>query len=168
METDEYLICTHSDFSWFVPGQTYTIEKYGDKERVIDEEGDRMLLGPDGNSIALYAERIRFDRIPSDEEPDDNTFDVVQTALEDTLVDMVEHNDIVKPSHYADYAIEPITFIMKNGIGFAAGNVIKYVARAGRKIEPGKSAEEMRLKDLKKAKRYIEMMINEAEGKDVL
>lgn len=62
---------------------------------------------------------------------------------------------IHRPVHYTKYAIEPIEFIMKNGLDFETGNVVKYVLRW--KDKDG-------VRDLKKAKRYIEMMIEKAEG----
>ena len=32
-------------------------------------------------------------------------------------------------SHYKDMAIQPITYITRNNIGFAEGNIIKYISR---------------------------------------
>lgn len=78
--------------------------------------------------------------------------------------------DIVeRPSHYVDgMVIEPIEFIMKNELGFAVGNVIKYICRAGKKQYDGKTLEESYLIDLAKSKRYIEMLENKAKGQDTL
>ena len=58
------------------------------------------------------------------------------------------------PSHYADGKIEVIDFIEDKKLNFNLGNVIKYVARAGKK---DKSKE---LEDLKKALWYLEREIN--------
>lgn len=55
-------------------------------------------------------------------------------------------------THYKDLPIQPVEFIHKNGIGFIAGNVIKYVCRYRTK---GGTA------DLLKAKHYIEMLIEQ-------
>jgi len=55
--------------------------------------------------------------------------------------------------HYRNRAIQPIEFILANGIGFCEGNVIKYVTRW--KDKGG-------VKDLEKARHYIDMLINEA------
>ena len=68
---------------------------------------------------------------------------------------MVE--DGVSPEHYARWAFEPITFIMANNIPYAVGNVIKYVMRYDSKDG---------LKDLKKAQRYIDMLIEQEYGKE--
>lgn len=66
-------------------------------------------------------------------------------------------------AHYATPGgIETIDYIKSLGIlqEFAAGNVIKYVSRAGRK--DGNTA----LGDLKKARTYINFMIEELESED--
>ena len=59
-------------------------------------------------------------------------------------------------THYKNFAIEPIEFIHKNGIGFCEGNAIKYLVRWREK--GGKQ-------DLLKAKHYIDLLI-ELEGKN--
>jgi hypothetical protein len=53
-------------------------------------------------------------------------------------------------SHYKNFAIEPIEFIHKNGIGFCEGNAIKYLVRWREK--GGKQ-------DLLKAKHYIDLLL---------
>lgn len=53
-------------------------------------------------------------------------------------------------SHYKDFPIQPIEFIMANDIPFCEGNVIKYVVRHGSKNG---------LEDLYKAKHYLELLI---------
>lgn len=52
--------------------------------------------------------------------------------------------------HYKDLAIQPFEFIERNGIGFAAGNIIKYICRYKTKGGVG---------DLKKARHYIDLLI---------
>lgn len=61
---------------------------------------------------------------------------------------------VFRPHHYARYAIEPITFITANGLGFLVGNVIKYVLRHDAKNG---------IEDLRKARRYLDIMIEDAE-----
>ena len=58
------------------------------------------------------------------------------------------------PPHYADGKIEVIDFIEDKNLNFNLGNVIKYVARAGKK---DKSKE---LEDLQKALWYLQREIN--------
>jgi hypothetical protein len=56
-------------------------------------------------------------------------------------------------NHYKKYAIEPLEFLAKNRIPFCEGNIIKYLCR--HRAKGG-------LEDLKKAKHYLEVLI-EAE-----
>lgn len=63
-------------------------------------------------------------------------------------------NSQVGGSHYKDLKIQPVQFIHANNIPFLEGNVIKYVCRW--KVKNG-------IKDLEKAKHYIELLL-EMEG----
>lgn len=63
---------------------------------------------------------------------------------------------IKQPGHYARWAIEPLTFILANSLSFPVGNVIKYVVRY-----PFKNG----LDDLRKARRYIDVLIADEEAK---
>ena len=74
---------------------------------------------------------------------------------------------IKSPDHYSKWAIEPITFLMGNGLSFWAGNVIKYTVRAGSKHYVGMTSDESEITDLKKARRYIDMRLNQLEGKAI-
>jgi len=65
--------------------------------------------------------------------------------------------DGVSPEHYSRWKFEPITFIMANNLPYVIGNVIKYVMRYDSKDG---------LKDLKKARRYIDMLIEQEYGKE--
>ena len=60
-------------------------------------------------------------------------------------------------NHYKDMEIQPVEFIHKNGIGYMEGNVIKYVSRWR-----GKNG----LEDLKKARHYIDLLIEMESGKN--
>lgn len=84
-------------------------------------------------------------------------------ALEAEAADVV-----TRPSHYTRWAIEPITFIMRNKMEFWRGNTIKYVARAGAKTYDGMDEVQSEITDLRKAIRYAEMRINMLEGKEAL
>jgi hypothetical protein len=53
-------------------------------------------------------------------------------------------------SHYKSFVIQPVEFIHKNNIPFIEGNIIKYVLR--HKSKNG-------IEDLKKAKHYIDLLI---------
>lgn len=62
----------------------------------------------------------------------------------------------VNGTHYRDFAIQPSEFIHKNGIGFLAGNVIKYVCRY--KAKGGRI-------DLEKALHYVELLLEWEYGR---
>jgi hypothetical protein len=64
----------------------------------------------------------------------------------------------VAGNHYKDLAIQPVEYIHANGIGYFEGNVIKYVSRW--KAKNG-------IKDLEKAKHYIELLIELEEKTNV-
>lgn len=63
-------------------------------------------------------------------------------------------NEQIGGTHYRDKAIQPIEYILANDLGFCEGNVVKYVSRY--KDKNG-------LEDLKKAKHYLEFLIEEVE-----
>ena len=69
-----------------------------------------------------------------------------------------DFDPVTRPAHYVTGGIEPIDFIMSQGLGFARGNVIKYVTRAGRKGGP-----ETELEDLRKAAYYLKREIERIE-----
>jgi len=52
--------------------------------------------------------------------------------------------------HYTKYKIQPTEFIHKNKVPFIEGNIIKYVMR---------HKEKNGVEDLKKAKHYIDLLI---------
>jgi len=54
------------------------------------------------------------------------------------------------PEHY-DMEIQPITYIMANGLGFCEGNIVKYVSRY---------KEKGGIEDLKKARHYLDVLID--------
>lgn len=69
-------------------------------------------------------------------------------------VEAVEsHDPVNSPSHYTSGKIEVIDFIEDQGLGFHEGNVVKYVARAGKK-DPDKH-----IQDLEKARWYLDRRI---------
>ena len=64
-----------------------------------------------------------------------------------------EYDEIARPEHYvAAGGIEPFDFINSNGLGYAVGNVIKYVFRFSRKNG---------VVDLEKARWYIDRLIEQ-------
>lgn len=65
-------------------------------------------------------------------------------------------DDIKQPSHYCYSKFEPKDVIREWGLNFNLGNVVKYVARAGRK--------DSTIKDLKKARQYLDFEIEFLEN----
>ncbi len=66
--------------------------------------------------------------------------------------------NVAQQQHYTKLKIQPITFIVANNLSYNQGNVIKYVCRY--KNKDG-------LKDLQKAKVYIDYLIQELETGEV-
>ena len=65
---------------------------------------------------------------------------------------MMKAKDIqIGGDHYRHFAIQPTEYIMKNNLGFAEGNAIKYITRY--KVKGG-------IEDLQKAKHYIDLLID--------
>lgn len=62
-------------------------------------------------------------------------------------------------SHYKNLPIQPLEFIVKNGLDFLQGCVVKYVVRY--KLKGG-------IEDLQKARHYLDMMIELEEKKEKL
>lgn len=60
--------------------------------------------------------------------------------------------------HYKLMQIQPINFILANRLGFAEGNIIKYISRY--KSKNG-------IEDLEKAKHYIDLLIESQKAEDV-
>lgn len=61
-------------------------------------------------------------------------------------------------SHYSGYSISPVTFILKNDIPFAEGNVIKYIVR---------HRDKNGIDDLKKAIDYIRIIAHDTYHTDI-
>jgi hypothetical protein len=72
-------------------------------------------------------------------------------------------DNVNHPAHYTTGNIETIDFIEDKELNFNLGNVVKYVARAGRKKSKGKSIEFKALEDLKKAQWYLNKEIETRE-----
>lgn len=71
-----------------------------------------------------------------------------------------ENDSIKHPTHYRFGKYEPVKVIQDWKLSFCLGNVIKYIARAGKK--DGNS----RLQDLQKAKQYLEFEIEERKNNE--
>ena len=74
---------------------------------------------------------------------------------EEELSNLVSDGNI-RPDYY-NYAIEPVEYIHKNKLDFFQGNVVKYITRF---------REKNGLEDLRKAKTYIDLLIEKEYGKE--
>lgn len=78
-----------------------------------------------------------------------------------TKIEGKKHGD---DQHYHKCKIEPIEYILANGLGFCEGNIVKYITRYKDKGKP--------LDDLRKIKVYVDYLIdnitdkNNGEGKN--
>ena len=72
---------------------------------------------------------------------------------------MTKEKDPINPEYYGgtDNAYEALRVIEAWNLGFHLGNVVKYIARCGKK-DP-----DTLIQDLKKAKRYLERKIDQLE-----
>ena len=79
---------------------------------------------------------------------------------------MYESDDkmVSHPDHYkSDAGIEVIDVIEAFGLGFCLGNVVKYVLRAGAKLNDPKEWFSAKIEDLKKARWYLDREIGNLE-----
>lgn len=67
----------------------------------------------------------------------------------------VERSNEVEPHHYTRWTIQPIDFIRANKLDFARANIIKYIMRHEHKDG---------LRDLEKAKQYLDWYIEDCYG----
>jgi hypothetical protein len=72
--------------------------------------------------------------------------------------DWVKPDPVDHPPHYKAGGIETIDFIEAKDLNYRLGNVIKYVSRAGKKVNSDP------IEDLKKALWYLQREINVRKG----
>jgi hypothetical protein len=77
-------------------------------------------------------------------------FEVSTKSDRNTPFDPKASSQQIGGSHYKDCTIQPIDYILANQIGYMEANVIKYITRHHKKGG---------LKDLAKAKHYIDLII---------
>ncbi|MFW3388549.1 UNVERIFIED_CONTAM: hypothetical protein RF648_21420, partial [Kocuria sp. CPCC 205274] len=85
-------------------------------------------------------------------------------ALEEETKKYIENKkdeevENIVPDYYASHSIMPSDFIEDWDLNFNRGSAVKYCARAGDKIEPGLTHEQMLVKDLTKARTLIDREI---------
>lgn len=92
---------------------------------------------------------------PTSESPQSKLIQaVMQTQQALDVIDKKPLYDLVhRPPHYTDGGIETIDFIEAKDLNYRLGNVIKYVSRAGKKVDSDP------IQDLEKARFYLEREI---------
>lgn len=136
-EPTAWWLLTGDDEYWL-----YTAEEIG---RVVFSPGSRMIAYPVGQPYAI-CDKSEY-----------------EYKLEDDSIVIKERtpasNNVSHPSHYAEgWSNGSEVIDLTEHLSFCAGNVVKYVCRAGRK-DPDKHVE-----DLEKARWYLDREIERVEG----
>lgn len=71
----------------------------------------------------------------------------------------MKEEPVEQQSHYTRFKIQPLEFCKANNLGYLEGNVIKYVCRYPYKGTP--------LRDLQKARDYINHLIDKLENESI-
>ncbi len=83
--------------------------------------------------------------------------------IKQTERELKEYDNVNRPAHYADSKIEVIDYIEDKKLGFCLGNAVKYISRAGKKKDNGRSVIDKEIEDLQKAIWYINRRIYELQ-----
>jgi hypothetical protein len=76
-------------------------------------------------------------------------------GLSESMLRQASHDPVDRPAHYTRGRIEVLDFILDQGLPYLAGHVVRYVCRYRFKGKP--------LEDLKKARFYLERLIEQEE-----
>lgn len=138
---------TYSSTGWYLldADDEYWLYLVEDIDRVTCTPGSRMVAYPVGEPYAI------FDKSKYKYEVEHNTLFI----NDKNSIEIAEHLDNVShPAHYAEGWSNGTEVIdLTEHLSFCAGNVVKYVCRAGRK-DPDKHVE-----DLEKARWYLDREI---------
>jgi hypothetical protein len=124
------------------------------RKRIVNDNPGGKFTADDYNGIA------RHDGSGATWNADTTTVGVISPHTSVTSVNKFDspYGTQVGGNHYAKYVIQPTEYIIKNGLNFCEGNVIKYVTRY---------RDKNGVEDLKKARHYLDILISELEkGKD--
>lgn len=135
---------TYEPTRWylFIGDDEYWLYPVEEIERIDCIHDPRLVVNPVGQPYMIY------DKSKYKYELKDNSIEILENA------DSISH-----PSHYANgWSNSAEVIDLTEHLSFCAGNVVKYVCRAGRK-DPVKHVE-----DLKKARWYLDREIERIEG----
>lgn len=128
-----------------------------DRQDLFKRKGIELLVDSTIKPVSLMPENV-FNRF-NDREASEAFFKWLE-SLSDSV--QAEDSSALRVqeggSHYKAMAIQPVEYIFKNNLGFIEGCVIKYVSRYKNKNG---------LEDLKKAKHFINLLIEMAYQKEV-
>lgn len=99
-----------------------------------------------------------------------NRHDMMPTHTGTRIITRTDNSRVDHPAHYGgDTVHETIKCIEAWGLGYALGNAVKYISRAGKKVVYGMGSDEVSvrnatLEDLKKAAWYIKHEIERLES----
>jgi hypothetical protein len=79
----------------------------------------------------------------------------------------MEHDRIKRPRHYTAHPSGIECWDIAQYHDFLFGNVLKFVWRAGLKVEAGECPRDAQIRDLQKAKAYIDKKIEQLEKEGV-
>lgn len=130
--------------AWFLfnADEEYWLYPAEELESIVGGIDSRLVVYPMGQPYAIY-DKSKY-----------------KYELKDNSIKIVENSDNVsRPSHYTKGWSNGAEVIdLTEHLSFCAGNVVKYVCRAGRK-DPDKHVE-----DLRKARWYLDREIERIEG----
>ena len=140
----QYEQLTYEPTRWylFIADDEYWLYPVEEIESLTCTPDSRLVVYPVGQPYAIYDKsKYRYD-------------------LKDNAIEIVENTDNVShPAHYANGWSNGAEVVdITEHLSFCAGNVVKYVCRAGRK-DPDKHIE-----DLEKARWYLEREIERVKG----
>ena len=120
-------------------------------------EGWNMWTGEEARPLYPLVRVLLRSGVEAVDEPDEFTWEIDGDDNDIIAWKPVETGEAVNPldvqvggGHYKKYAIQPVEFITKNGLGFLEGCVIKRICRY---------EDKNGLEDLKKAKHEIDLLI---------
>lgn len=135
----QYEQLTYEPVRWylFIADDEYWLYTAENIERIVTTPDSRLVVYPVGQPYAIY-DKSKY-----------------KYELDDGSIKILENSDNVsRPSHYANGWSNGAEVIdLTEHLSFCAGNVVKYVCRAGRK-DPDKHVE-----DLEKARWYLDREI---------
>ena len=140
----QYEHLTYGPTRWylFIADEEYWLYPAEEIERIFCGPDSKLTVYPVGHPYAIY------DKSKYGYKVEDNTIKIFENS------DSVSH-----PLHYAEGWSNGAEVIdLTEHLSFCAGNVVKYVCRAGRK-DPDKHVE-----DLEKARWYLDREIEKVKG----